>query len=81
MNIIEATKKALQENKAISNPSDLEGGLAFLPTNSECFGILLVTTEPNLNKENGIHKEVWQAPGRFWNPIANDVLREDWELL
>lgn len=36
MNIIEATKKALQENKAITNPDDLEGGLAFLPTNSYC---------------------------------------------
>lgn len=81
MNIIEATKKALQENKAISNPDDLEGGLAFLPTNSECFGILLVTTEKILLKEDGKYKEVWREPGRFWNPRANDLLREDWELL
>jgi hypothetical protein len=55
--------------------------VAFLPTNSDCFGILLVTTEESLLKEDRKYKEVWQAPGRFWNPRANDLLREDWELL
>ncbi|MGX7008346.1 hypothetical protein RR45_GL000723 [Lactococcus chungangensis CAU 28 = DSM 22330] len=81
MNIIEAIKKALQENKAITNPDDLEGGLAFLPTNSDCFGIVLMPTEPILDRKDGISTEVWQAPGRFWNPRAADLLREDWELV
>ena len=55
--------------------------LAFLPTNSDCFGIVLMPTEPILDQKDGISTEVWQAPGRFWNPRAADLLREDWELV
>lgn len=38
-------------------------------------------TEPILDRKDGISTEVWQAPGRFWNPRAADLLREDWELV
>lgn len=81
MNIIEATKKALQENKAISNPDDLEVGMAFLPTNSEWFGVLIVPTEKYVTKEKEGYKKEWQVPGRFWSPSVDAILRNDWELL
>ncbi|KST91679.1 hypothetical protein LKF67_1267 [Lactococcus lactis subsp. lactis] len=81
MNIIEATKKALVENKAITNPESSEMGLAFVPTNSETFGILVVPTESGLEKQNGIYKEKWSAPGKYWNPKGTDILRNDWRLL
>ena len=80
MNIIEATKKALEENRAITNPESLEMGLAFVPTNSEPLGILLVPTEPGLEKQNGIYKEKWPTTGIMWNPRAEDLMRDDWEL-
>ena len=80
MNIIEATKKALEENKAITNPDANEVGIVFVPTNSEPLGIVIVGTEPYSVKEEGVYKEKRPAPQRYWNPTGEDLLRDDWEL-
>lgn len=80
MNIIEATKKALVENKAIRNPESKEQGIVFVPTNSLPLGILLVPTRPGVEKVEGHYKEKWPTTGIMWNPRAADLLREDWEL-
>ena len=80
MNIIEATKKALKENKAITTPEDKEHGIVFVPTNSMPLGIVIVPTEPGLEKVEGIYKEKWTSACKFWNPKAEDLLRDDWEL-
>ncbi|MEQ7258867.1 hypothetical protein ABQD63_04040 [Lactococcus garvieae] len=80
MNIIEATKKALEENKAITNSEASEVGIVFIPTNSEPLGILVLGTEPYLEKEDGAYKEKRSTPQRYWNPMASDLLRDDWEL-
>lgn len=80
MNIIEATKKALEENKAITNPIAKEVGIVFVPTNSGPLGIVIVGTEPYPVKENGIYIEKKPAPQRYWNPTGADLVREDWEL-
>ena len=80
MNIIEATKKALEENKAITTPEDKEHGTVFVPTNSMPLGIVIVPTEPALEKVEGIYKEKWTSACKFWNPKVEDLLRDDWEL-
>lgn len=80
MNIIEATKKALVENKAITTPEDKERGTVFVPTNSMPLGIVIVPTKPGIKKTEGVYKEKWPAACKFWNPKAEDLLRDDWEL-
>lgn len=81
MNIIEATKKALEENKAITNPESREFHTAFVPTNSAGLGILIVPTKPSFTKsEDGGYKEKWPITGIMWNPRAVDLVRDDWEL-
>jgi hypothetical protein len=69
MNIIEATKEALKENKAITNPDLKETDLALVPTNSMPLGYVFVSSESK------------KTARRYWNPQADDLLREDWELL
>lgn len=80
MNIIEATKKALEENKAITTPIDKERGTVFVPTNSGPLGIVIVPTKPGIEKVEGVYKEKWFSASKFWNPQASDILRDDWEL-
>ena len=80
MNIIEVTKKSLEENKAITNPDANEVGVVFVPTNSGPLGIVTVGIEPYSVKEEGVYQEKWPTPLRFWNPMAADLLRDDWEL-
>lgn len=80
MNIIEATKKALKENKAITTAEDKEHGIVLVPTKSMPLGIVIVPTEPFIEKTEGIYKEKWSSASKFWNPRAEDLLREDWEL-
>lgn len=70
MNIIDATKKAMQENMAITNPEDVSCGVAYLPTNSENLGFILVLFKENMPKRHG----------KYWQPTGADILREDWEL-
>ncbi|EKF50923.1 hypothetical protein [Lactococcus garvieae] len=80
MNIIEATKKALEKNKAITNPDASEVGVVFVPTNSGPLGIVIVGIEPYSVNEEGVYKEKWPSASNFWNPKASDLLRDDWEL-
>ena len=80
MNIIEATKKALEEYKAITTPENKEHGTVIIPTKSMPLGIVIVPTEPDLEKVEGIYKEKWTSAFKFWNPKAEDLLRDDWEL-
>lgn len=71
MNIIEATKQAMEQGKGIIN-SDLEKfELYLLPTNTtECF--LVIPFGFNVKQKR-------RAACR-WNPHAGDILRDDWEL-
>ena len=80
MNIIEATKKALEENKAITTPEDKDHGMVFIPTNSMPLGIVIVPTKTGIEKSGGTYKEKWPTASKFWNPKAEDLLRDDWEL-
>ncbi|MCT1186317.1 DUF2829 domain-containing protein [Lactococcus lactis] len=66
MNIIEATKKSVELNKAIyrkSNPN-----IQFIPTNSLPLTIVTV----NLKDERF---------GKMWNPTPTEILADDWEVL
>lgn len=66
MNIIEATQKAVDENKAIYRNSLLE--VQFIPTNSGPLAFVVVSD----------HTE---KASKFWNPNADDILASDWKIL
>lgn len=68
MIISEAVEKALKENKSITRFSLRDFGFEVFPTDSSdcCY---IVST----NKK--------QQPGRCWNPTANDLMADDWELV
>lgn len=73
MNIIEATKKAMKENMAITNAESKENGIVFIPTNSKFIGFMVLIDNSNDTKKK-------LAPSRYWQPTAADLLRKDWEL-
>lgn len=68
MNIYEATKKALAENKCIASKSRIPENCKIKPTNSSgnCIGIIK-------NKQE-ISKYGWQ-------PCADDLISVDWEVI
>ena len=66
MNIIEATKKAVDENKAIYRKSLPH--IKFVPTNSKNAAFILFSDDDS-------------PAGRMWNPMAKDILSNDWEVL
>lgn len=66
MNIIEATKKAIEDNKAIYRKSQVD--IQFIPTNSGPLACIVIVS--NTDKV-----------GKFWNPNAKDILAEDWEII
>ena len=68
MNIIEAIKKAQVEQRAIRLKEWKEQGVCILPTNSEPLGIFLIV-------ENG------KKGTRYWNPSAEELTSNEWELL
>lgn len=69
MNIVEATEKALEKGVGIKNPRYKNTYL--LPTNTtECYLVIPV----DFAIGNGTHA----APR--WNPHAEDILANDWEL-
>lgn len=65
MNIIEATKKAMEENRAIFRKS--QPYIQFVPTNSVSLAFVVIATDTEL-------------AGRMCNPYASDILAEDWDL-
>ncbi len=67
MNIIEATKKAVDENKVIYRKSLPH--IKFIPTNSKNAAFILFSDDNN------------SPAGRMWNPMAKDILSNDWEVL
>jgi len=67
MNIIEATKKAVDENKAIYRKSLPH--IKFVPTNSKNAAFILFSDDND------------SPAGRMWNPMAKDILSDDWEVL
>ena len=66
MNIIEATKKAVDENKAIYRKSLPH--IKFVPTNSK--NVAFIVFSDNDDRAGGM-----------WNPMAKDILSDDWEVL
>lgn len=71
MDIITATKEALKKGVGIVNGRTKASQLYLLPTNTkECF--LAIPFEYT-------HKSVRKVGAR-WNPHAEDILADDWEL-
>ena len=68
MTISEAVARALKENKSITRSSLQDLGFEVLPTDSSdcCY---IVSTDKK------------QKPARCWNPTANDLVADDWELV
>ena len=63
MNIIEATKKAVDENKAIYRKSLPH--IKFVPTNSKNAAFILFSDDND------------RPAGRMWNPMAKDILSNE----
>ncbi|MFI3546901.1 MW1434 family type I TA system toxin [Mammaliicoccus sciuri] len=70
MNIQDATKMAMQEGKAIQRKSDNSVG-AILPSNLTRYQCLIVSN---------IYKSKGQIAHARWQPSADDLLADDWEL-
>ncbi|MEY8537559.1 MW1434 family type I TA system toxin [Lactococcus muris] len=66
MNIIEATKKATEANKAIYR--NYQPDIQFIPTNSGPLAFVVIASDND-------------KVGKFWNPNAEDILAEDWEIM
>lgn len=68
MNIKDAVTIALKENKYIYRQSEKDEGIQvnILPTNT--FDCCLLTTDDN------------EFAGKRWNPNANDLIADDWEI-
>ena len=70
MNIIEATRKALKEGVGIKNKNDITQNY-LLPTNTrECYIVVPIGFAVG-NNTKAIPR---------WNPKAEDILSNDWEL-
>ena len=68
MKIYEAVEKALKEKRPITRTGLRDFGFEIFPTDSsDCCYI--------------IPKDKKQQPGRCWNPTANDLMADDWELV
>lgn len=68
MKIYEAVEKALKEKKPITRMGLRDFGFSIFPTDSSDCCYL-------------IPKDEKQQPARCWNPTANDLLADDWELV
>lgn len=67
MNIQDATKKALEENKYIRRESANHSMTRIKPTNSYDCCLVVV---------NGKNRQ----QGRCWNPTADDLMADDWVI-
>lgn len=68
MRIHEAVEKALKEKSPITRTGLRNFGFGIFPTDSSDCCYL-------------IPKDEKQQPARCWNPTANDLLADDWELV
>lgn len=68
MKIYEAVEKALKEKRSITRTGLRDFGFEIFPTDSSDCCYL-------------IPKDKKQQPGRCWNPTANDLMADDWELV
>lgn len=67
VNIVDATRRAVTEGKKLVRPWG-ERRIVIQPTDSsDC---CLIWLEGNQ-----------QAPAKRWNPMARDLLAEDWEVM
>ena len=70
MNVVEATKKALEKSVGMTRPS-FKNNWYLIPTNTnECYVSMPI----------GYGVESSQRPAVRWNPHAEDILADDWEL-
>ena len=75
MNIIEATKAAMEQGCGIIKKDLKKAGYYLLPTNtSECYLFIPIGYSHKENKEED--KKV----AARWNPHAADILSDEWEL-
>ena len=73
VDIIEATKKAMEKGVGIQNAISKQTDSYLLPTNTnECYLVI-----PIGYKLDGDYEK---TPAPRWNPKAEDVLKDDWEL-
>lgn len=68
MRIHEAVEKALKEKSPITRTALRDFGFGIFPTDSSDCCYLII-------------KDGKQQPTRCWNPTANDLLADDWELV
>ena len=74
MNIIEATKKAMEKGIGLTRPS-FKNAVYLVPTNTkECYIIIPV----DFKLKGKSYGDISAAPR--WNPHAADILADDWEL-
>ena len=79
MNIIEATRKALKEGVGIKNKNDITQNY-LLPTNTrECYIVDAAGLTATQNPIGFAVGNNTKAVPR-WNPKAEDILSNDWEL-
>lgn len=72
MNIVEAVKKAMEQGKGIQNAKVKRAKVYLLPTNTtECFFVIPVGYRFLGN---------CPPPATRWQPQAEDILAEDWEV-
>jgi hypothetical protein len=65
MHIHEAVKKAIEQNKKIQRKA--YEYFSVKPTDSGPLACLIFSRRDD-------------KPGRYWNPSANDLMADDWEL-
>lgn len=73
MNIIEVTKKALKEDKAISSYKANFNTVYFVPKGAGSLWLIV-------DSENHVAMSEYGWPA-FWNPKATDFLNEDWQIV
>ncbi len=68
MRIDEAVRKAIEENGSIIRKSTLESNTRIKPTNTyDCCIIFTIGSN---------HRQ-----SRYWNPTADDLIANDWDVL
>ena len=73
MNIIEATEKALEKGVEIQNTISQRANSYLLPTNTnECYLVIPIGYK--------LDSDYKRTPAPRWNPKAEDILKDDWEL-
>lgn len=75
MNIIEATKQAMEKGVGLTRLS-FQSRCCLIPTNTkECY----IVIPPNFKLRGRSHGDISAAPR--WNPHAADILADDWIIV